>query len=196
MIAFLHGKLLEKTPQHAVIDVGGVGYRVFVTLNGYESLPLPGGDVKLHTVTISREDALHLYGFGEAEEKEMFLKLITVSRIGPKLACSILSGVTVDRLRSAIASRDKESFSKIPGVGPKTAERIIMELKDKIGPEIGKVVETDSDKNVSDATAALVNLGYQKTKAQAVVMKVKSENPDIELGDLIRKSLKSLSSHV
>ncbi len=195
MIAYLKGKLIEKNPQEAVIDVGGVGYRVFITLNGYEALPEKGREVELPTVTISREDAMHLYGFADRDEKEMFLKLIGVTRIGPKLACAILSGVKADVIRTAIVNRDKASFSRMPGVGPKTAERIIMELKDKFGPDAGIETSVDGGRDAVDAVAALVNLGYRKPQAEKAVSKICSQRPDVglEVGEIIRKALKALS---
>ncbi|GMT42815.1 MAG: Holliday junction ATP-dependent DNA helicase RuvA [bacterium] len=189
MIAYIKGTVVEKTPQYAVIDVNGVGYRLFITLDSYETLPEPGGRAELHAVTISREDAMHLYGFSNRPEKDMFLKLITVSRIGPKLACSILSGVKPDALQRAIVTRDTASFARIPGIGKKTAERIIMELKDKFEPGVYAAPLTGADLNISDAVAALVNLGYKQPQAQKTVSDVFNKNPGLELGDLIRKSL-------
>ena len=193
MIAYLKGTLIEKSPQEAVIDVGGVGYRVLITLNCYDSLPPPGGQAELPTVTISREDALHLYGFADTEERRMFKKLITVSRIGPKLACGILSGTKSDDLKRAIVMQDKESFSRIPGVGAKTAERIIMELKDKFADEKDSRPLTGAQKNSADACAALVNLGYKNMAAQKAVAEAAKESSGAELAELIRKSLKILS---
>lgn len=192
MIAYLRGALLEKTPQTAVMDVNGVGYRLFITLSGYESLPPAGQQAQMHTVTIAREDALHLYGFADKAEKEMFLKLISVTRIGPKLACAILSGIRPDALINAVAGGDKTRLSKVPGVGGKTAERIIMELKDKLGP-MTPVAEgaATPDRNVADAVAALVNLGYQKAQAEKAAQKAAEDSAT--LAELIRKSLKLLS---
>ena len=195
MIAHLKGTLIEKSPQEAVIDVGGVGYRVFITLNCYDALPPPGGTVEIVTVTVAREDAMHLYGFADSEERRMFKKLVTVSRIGPKLACGILSGTKAGALKQAILTQDKASFSRIPGVGPKTAERIILELKDKFTDE--KVSETlsGSEKDAADAVAALLNLGYKNVDAQRAVSEAARDSSGAELADLIRKSLKILSTH-
>jgi len=200
MIAHLKGTLIEKSPQEAVIDVGGVGYRVYITLNCYDALPPPGGEVEIVTVTIVREDALHIYGFADREERRMFKKLITVSRIGPKLACGILSGTRAGALKQAILSQDKASFSRIPGVGLKTAERLIMELKDKFADEkIGEAL-TGGEKNAADAVAALINLGYKNVDAQRAVSEAARETGGTgrtegeELAELIRKSLKILST--
>lgn len=194
MIAHLKGTLIEKTVQEAVIDVGGVGYRVYITLNCYDAMPPPGSDVEIVTVTIVREDAMHLYGFVDREERRLFKKLITVSRIGPKLACGILSGTKAGALRQAIVSQDKASFSRIPGVGVKTAERIIMELKDKFADEPAGEALTGSKKDEADALAALLNLGYKNVDAQRAVSEAVRENSNAELAELIRKSLKILST--
>ena len=194
MIAYLKGTLIEKTVQEAVIDVGGVGYRVYITLNCYDAMPPPGSDVEIVTVTIAREDAMHLYGFVDSEERRLFKKLITVSRIGPKLACGILSGTKAGALRQAIVSQDKASFSRIPGVGVKTAERIIMELKDKFADEPAGEALTGSKKDEADALAALLNLGYKNVDAQRAVSEAVRENSNAELAELIRKSLKILST--
>jgi len=196
MIAFLRGTVLEKTPQYAVIDVGGVGYRVFITLGGYEMLPGPGQEARIPTVTVTREDALHLYGFADKAEKEMFLKLVSVTRIGPKLACAILSGTKPEALRNAVLGGDKTALSKIPGVGGKTAERIIMELKDKLGPQFPQARAegvTAEARNMADAMAALLNLGYQKAHAEKALLKAMEETSGADLAMLIRKSLKNLS---
>lgn len=191
MIAYLKGTLIDKTPQYAVIDAGGVGYRAFITLNCYDALPQTGEKAELHTVTISREDSLHIYGFSDRMEKEMFLKLISVSRIGPKLACSILSGARPDALHRAIVTQDKDAFSRMPGVGKKTAERLIMELKDKLEPDLKTAPTAGGDS--ADAIAALLNLGYKETRARTAVSKILDENPGASLGELIRKSLQKLS---
>jgi Holliday junction DNA helicase RuvA len=193
MIAYLKGTLIEKSPQEAVINVGGVGYRVLITLNCYDALPQPGGTAEIHTLTISREDALHLYGFADREERVMFKKLVTVSRIGPKLACSILSGTKTEALRRAIVSQDKASFARIPGVGAKTAERIIMELKDKFAGEPAGIPLTGAEREMADAVAAMVNLGYKNADALKAVSEAAKNNSGADLAELIRKSLKILS---
>jgi len=192
MIAYLKGTLIDKTPQYAVIDTGGVGYRAFITLNCYDALPSVGEKAELHIITIAREDILHLYGFSDRMEKEMFLKLISVSRIGPKLACSILSGAKPDALRSAIVTRDNDAFSRMPGVGKKTAERLIMELKDKLEPALSEIAPMAGRDSV-DAITALVNLGYKETRARSAVSKIMEERPNAGLSELIRKSLQKLS---
>jgi Holliday junction DNA helicase RuvA len=195
VIAFVKGILAEKNPQQAVVEAGGVGYLVFITLGCYELLPEVGKETLVHTATIVREDAFQLYGFSDKAEKEMFNKLISVTRVGPKLACGVLSGIKTEALRNAILGNDKTALSKIPGVGGKTAERIIMELKDKLGPQVLHLGQTTPgvENNMGDAIAALLNLGYQKAQAEKAVIKAGSENPGADIGLIIRKSLKIIS---
>ena len=135
MIAFLHGKLAEATPTHVIVDVNGVGYAAFIPLSSYDKLPPKGGDVKLltHHHVIPREGTHQLFGFATAEEREMFLLLISVSGIGPKLALNILSSTSISTLRGAIVSGDSKTLSALRGIGKKTAERLVVELKDKLG---------------------------------------------------------------
>src|SRR3984885_12670761 len=140
MITFLHGKLIEALPTQVVVDVNGVGYEVLIPLSSFDKLPPPGGEVKLLTQLVVREDAHILYGFMSLAERDLFRLLInTVSGIGPKIALNILSGISVTAFRGAVANGDVKMLSQISGVGKKTAERIIIELKDKIGP--GGVLE-------------------------------------------------------
>lgn len=190
MIAWLKGTITEKTPSNVVLDVNGVGYRLFITLSTYEKLPDNGCEAQLHAVTIAREDALHLYGFFEADEKEMFLKLISVTKVGPKLACQVLSGLNAEGVRRAILIGDQDSLSRAPGIGRKTSERIIMELKEKLGPPLEA---TPAEQNINEAVAALENLGYKRTLAHKTVSKVARKKADAELSELIRESLKELS---
>jgi len=135
MIAWLKGRLLEKKPAELLLDVNSVGYRLFITFPTYESLPAIGSTTELYTVTVAREDSLTLYGFSSTNEKELFLKLTSVTRIGPKLALQALSGMNVDKMRVAIIKSDVGTLSQTPGIGKKTAERIVMELKDKLASE-------------------------------------------------------------
>jgi len=188
MIARLKGKVIRKTFSEVLLDVHGVGYRLFITLATYENLPSEGGEAALEAVTVAREDALHLYGFHDADEKEMFLKLVSVTRVGPKLACQALSGISAGRMRNAIRNADADILSRAPGIGKKTAERIVMELKDKLGPPL-ETAATPAD----DAAAALENLGYRGAQARKTVEQIVRQNPSIDLGELIRESLKTLS---
>src|ERR1035441_2462746 len=135
MIAYLHGQLAEATPTHVIVDCHGVGYAVFIPLSSYDKLPPRGGDVKLltHHHVIAQDGTQQLYGFVTAEEREMFLLLISISGIGQKLAINILSSTSIAALRNAIASGDTQTLSTLRGIGKKTAERLIVELKDKVG---------------------------------------------------------------
>ncbi len=192
MIGWLKGTVLDKSPSNLLLNVNSVGYRLFITLSTYEKLPAKGLGTELYTVTVSREDALHLYGFADMDEKEMFLKLISVTRVGPKLACQALSGTTAGEMRKAIAKGDHIALSKRPGIGKKTAERIIMELKDKIGETAIDEALPHGDAG-EDAVAALENLGYKKAESMKAVAKVLKEDGSVELSAIIRGALKLLS---
>ncbi|HEX3720801.1 MAG TPA: Holliday junction branch migration protein RuvA [Verrucomicrobiae bacterium] len=176
MIAFLQGKVIDALPTHATIEVSGIGYDVLIPLSSFDKLPAPGHMVKILTHLVIREDAHVLYGFMTATEREIFRLLInTVSGIGPKIALNILSGITVTAFRGAVASGDSKTLSQISGVGKKTAERIIIELKDKIGP--GGALEAQSEhralsadeQKTNDAVLALVALGYKMADAHETV---------------------------
>src|SRR5215207_11108016 len=170
MIHFLRGKLIEALPSQVTIDVGGVGYEVLIPLSSFDRLPPRGGDITLLTHLSIREDAHVLYGFMSAGERDMFRMLVhTVSGIGPKIALSILSGINLQALRSAVAMGDVKSLSQISGVGKKTAERIVVELKDKLGkgaalsPGGGdKLQLPPEDQKLNDAIAALLALGFKQ----------------------------------
>lgn len=172
MITFLHGKLVEALPTHIVIDVHGVGYEALIPLSSFDKLPQPGGDLKLLTQLIIREDAHTLYGFMSEAERELFRLLInTVSGIGPKIALNILSGISVTSFRGAVSNGDVKSLSQISGVGKKTAERIVVELKDKMGKagawEAASAARTlsASDQKLNDAVLALMALGFKQLEA-------------------------------
>lgn len=192
MIARIAGTLLEKRPGEALVDVNGVGYRLFISLATYEKLPAPGEEAVLSTVTVAREDALSLYGFHDAEEKELFGKLVSVSRVGPKLALQILSGVNASDLKSIIVRRDEGSLSRVHGVGKKTAERIILELKEKFVSVPGDTSLAGTGTHISDSIEALINLGYKRGQAERAVMKITADGQS-DLSTIIRKSLKELS---
>jgi Holliday junction DNA helicase RuvA len=200
MIGILTGLLARKTPQQVVVDVRGVGYRVHVSLATFYALPDEGVSITLEIHTVVREDAIHLYGFADSGEKTLFEQLITVSKIGPKLAQNILSGMAAADLRRAIASGDAEHLSTIPGIGLKTAERMVVELRDKIATEeagsrekeIVPGLEEKEKRVVADAAAALVNLGYRKKEAEKVVAKATREGA-ADLETLIRAALTLLN---
>ena len=177
MIHFLRGKLLETLPTQIIVDVGGVGYEVLIPLSSFDKLPPRGGDITILTHLSIREDAHVLYGFMSAAERDMFRLLInTVSGIGPKIALNILSGINISALRSAVAMGDVKSLSQISGVGKKTAERIVVELKDKLGktPAVeaiggARVQMSPEDEQFNDAVAALMALGYKQPDAHEAV---------------------------
>lgn len=200
MIGRLTGRLARKSPQQVILDVHGVGYRVQVSLATFYALPEEGSAVTLEAYTGVREDAIHLYGFADSREKTLFEQLITVSKIGPRLALNILSGMASEDLRRAIASGDVGRLSTVPGVGAKTAERMVVELRDKVGAEPveargGSVPGPGQGerRNVDDAVAALVNLGYRKKEAEKAVGRVAREGEG-DLEALIRRSLSYLSA--
>ena len=168
MIAHLRGKLLAKHPNQAIVETGGVGYDVTISVPTFSDLPAVGGDVALHIHTHVREDMLALYGFLRSAEKTLFEKLITVSGIGPKLAITILSGMAADEMVNAIRGNDIARLTRIPGIGKKTAERMVLELRDKLPPEkAGEVATMPTLSAVEeDVLSALMNLGYQRASAE------------------------------
>ena len=205
MIASLNGLILAKTPAAVILDVNGVGYEVFISSRTYDTLPAGGAPCFLHVHTVVREDAITLYGFGRPEEKELFLLLVTVSGIGPKLAQTILSGIGVADLRQAILLKDLARLTALSGVGKKTAQRICVELGEKVGtldgtlPEEGRpeAPAAAGGSPLADAASALVNLGYpQATAWEALrVGQQQSEEPDaLRVEDLIRLALRSLAA--
>ncbi len=207
MIASLTGKIQHIASDRCVVDVNGVGYEVFLSSEGLSRLPEKGGDVFLHIHTNVREDAFILYGFGTRAEKELFLTLKTVSGIGPKLSLAILSGMPVDALCQAISMEDVKGLTTISGVGKKTAERICMELKDKVGSlqsatfEVSQPTATTSisgGSTVMDALSALVNLGYPDSVAREALAKVKQQLGDtafteMKVEKLIKEGLRTLA---
>jgi holliday junction DNA helicase RuvA len=176
MITFLHGKLIEALPTQVTVDVNGLGYEALIPLSSFDKLPLPGQSIKLLTQLVVREDAHTLYGFMTSEERDLFRLLIhTVSGIGPKTALNVLSGISVTAFRGAVASGDLKSLSKISGVGKKTAERIVVELKDKIGmagaweAASAKHGLSADEQRINDAVLALVALGFKQIEAHDTV---------------------------
>ncbi len=200
MIAHLNGILLQKSTQSVIIDNAGIGYEVFVPLSTFYALPDKDERVGLHIHTHVREDALILFGFKTLLEKEIFLMLISVSGIGPKLAINILSGIGPDDLLEAMAHGDALRLQSIPGVGKKTAERIALELRDKalgvrgdLGAAPARIV-TDEDKRVfDDALSALLNLGYPAKSAKRAVEKALNRVEGVSLENLIKEALKMLA---
>jgi Holliday junction DNA helicase RuvA len=176
MITFLHGKLVEALPTQVVVDVNGVGYEALIPLSSFDKLPPPGQDVKLLTQLVIREDAHTLYGFVTVAERDLFRLLVNhVSGIGPKTALNILSGMNLVTFRGAVAGGDVKSLSQISGVGKKTAERIIVELRDKIGAAgaweaaSARRALSQDDQTTNDAVLALMALGFKQTDAHDAV---------------------------
>ncbi len=194
MIAHLRGRLLAKHPNQAVVDVAGVGYDVTISVPTFSDLPAPGGEVSLHIHTHVREDALALYGFLNMAEKQLFEKLLTVSGIGPKLAITILSGMPADDMIGAIRGNDVAKLTRIPGIGKKTAERMVLELRDKLPKEaFGETTQAPALGVVEeDVLSALVNLGYQRTAAERALA-VAQNGKAVSFDALFRESLAVLS---
>jgi len=198
MISFLEGKLVESLPTRVTVDVNGVGYEVLIPLSSFDKLPSTGNSVKLLTHLAVREDAHVLYGFMTSSEREMFRLLInTVSGIGPKIALNVLSGMNVTALRGAVANGDVKALSQISGVGKKTAERIVVELKDKIGaPGAWEAASAQralsaSDQKVNDAVLALIALGFKQVEAHESIrgaLSLLGEKATVE--DIVRACLK------
>jgi Holliday junction DNA helicase RuvA len=198
MIGFLHGTLVEALPTQALIEANGVGYEVLIPLSSYDKLPPPGQMVKLLTHLVVREDAHTLYGFMSSPERELFRLLInTVSGIGPKIALNILSGISVVAFRGAVATGDVKALSQISGVGRKTAERIVVELKDKIGAagawEAASAQRALSgpEQRVSDAVLALLALGFKQLEAHDCVRRVQATlGVEATVEELVRACLR------
>ena len=193
MIAHLRGRLLAKHPNQAVVEAGGVGYDVTITVPTFSDLPATGVEVALHIHTHVREDALALYGFLQHSEKQLFEKLLTVSGIGPKLAITILSGMATDQMMAAIRSGDIAQLTRIPGIGKKTAERMVLELRDKLPPATTAVAIVSKSPVQDDVLSALLNLGYKQTDAEHALA-ISAKNAKAESFDvLFRDALAGLS---
>ncbi len=194
MIGFLRGLLLHKNPQELILDVGGVGYRVLVPISTFCRLGDQGAQAQLLIHTHVREDQLVLYGFATPAELELFEKLISVSGVGPKVALGVLSGIEVEDLVQAIRGNDVVRLTRVPGVGKKTAERLILELKDKIAGLHGGTAEPQAPSpKRSDLLSALANLGYSSAEADRAAAEVLRLHPDASLGDLLRDALRVIS---
>jgi Holliday junction DNA helicase RuvA len=197
MIGYLQGNLLRTTPERLLVDVQGVGYEVHIPLSTWYEIERGGGkSVALFIHTHMREDGIALFGFWTEREKLLFEKLIGVGGIGPRLARVILSGMPPDDLLTAIASGDVGRLSTIPGVGKKTAERMVLELKDKMRELAAELPEKSSSAPApadDDVVSALVNLGYKASQAERAVAEVRRERPDAAFHELLRASLNRLS---
>ncbi len=201
MIAMISGKIVYKGISHVVIDAQGVGYRVFIPLTTFYVLPENGHDVTLHRHTHVKQDGINLFGFYTIQERDIFELMLTVSGIGPKMSINILSGISVSELLNAISKGDLKKLISIPGLGKKTAERLILELKEKVikrmiieeTPE-GTDRQREKDIIKEDALSALVNLGYKNNIAQDALDKVMSElTTDLAMEQILKRTLKILS---
>lgn len=204
MIAYLSGKILEKEANTVIIDVGGIGYEATIPLSTFYELGEIGEDISLRIFTYVREDTLQLFGFKTLQERELFLKLITVSGIGPKAGISMLSGMNSDEIIGAIRTDNLARLTSIPGIGKKTAERLVIELRDKVASlasisSESTTVSSDGQLPVStneiydDAISALVNLGYQRNAAEKAVNKAVQEGTEMSVQKLLRRSLQLLA---
>ncbi len=194
MIVFLEGRLDSKNPAQVVLNVNGVGYEILIPLSTYDKLPKAGETAHILTHFHVREDAQTLYGFSSPAERELFQLLLSVSKIGPKIALNVLSGLAVRELKRAVVEGDKKRLSSISGVGTKMAERMILELRDKLseGEALEAVAgeETPGDIRSRDAVLALVALGYKQQDAQKMLLAVDArDEPDLGVEDLVRKAL-------
>lgn len=205
MIAHLSGTLLTKEPNSVIVDVSGVGYEVNIPLSTFYELENEGSNVKLRIYTHVKEDALQLYGFRTERERELFVNFISVSGIGPKLGIALLSGMSADELVASIKNNNLARLTLIPGVGRKTAERLIVDLREKMTALAVSHVETEpgfgSDSSIppahddvrSQALSGLVNLGYQKSAAEKAVDSVLHEDGDITVESVLRRGLRKLA---
>lgn len=196
MIDSVKGLLFKKTPTYCVVNCSGIGIGIFVSINTYQHLGDEGSEIFLFTYLHVREDALSLYGFSEETERDMFQKLISVSGIGPRLAMTILSGLSVVDLQRAISSEDVDVLIRVPGIGKKTAQRVILELKEKIAVKMPytdtsfmALAPHERDK-INEALLALVTLGYRQSEAKVAIERVlKKEGHEISLENLIKLAL-------
>jgi Holliday junction DNA helicase RuvA len=198
MIAYLSGKLVSKEPFQLVIEAAGVGYEILCTQEAYNRAPSAGSPYNIHTRLIVREDSQTLYGFSTPEERRLFDLVITVSGIGPKTGLTVVSALGTETLKEAIRSGDLIALKGIPGIGKKTAERLVVELRDKLLKEepVSEVMLTSGDKNVrtrQEALSALVALGYNRADAEKAIRSVLRDDPDMakKVETLVKASLRS-----
>ena len=201
MIGFLSGKILEKDANTVIVDVGGVGYEVTIPLSTFYELGEIGSDVSLRIFTHVREDALQLFGFKTIRERDLYLKLVSVQGIGAKSGITMLSGMSADEIVTAIRTNNLARLTSIPGVGKKTAERLVVELKDKIGDLSSGTAATaaatgapgDTDSVFEDALSALVNLGYQRNAAEKALQGAANDGAEMNVQKLLRSALQKLA---
>lgn len=197
MIASITGKLRRKAADYLIVDVSGVGYQVYVPLSTFCGVPEQGEEVSLHIHTLLREDSLSLFGFLTQPEKDLFLLLLTVSGVGPRLALAVLSSLSVTDLSCALQAADDSTLCAIPGIGRKTAARMVLELKDKIptlmpAQDSSAKTPPGADSHQDDVISALVNLGYKRSQAEEAVRKAGHARPGMTVEELIREGLNVL----
>lgn len=194
MIAFLRGILKEKGQDSVIVEVDGVGYELFLSANAIVQLPELNQEVKLCTYLYMRDDLIQLYGFTSPSEKEMFIQLISVSKIGPKSALAALSTFSADAIRKAIAMNDIELVSSIPGIGKKTAQRLVLELREKVRREKISVLSVEEDSKVQEVRNALINLGYSQAEANRALEN--TEVDSISAEELLKRTLHNLGKSI
>ena len=195
MISYVRGKLAEKTPTYVVVETGGVGFKLWIPLSSFKALGEVGQDVRIPAYLHLREDRLQLFGFGTEEERDLFQCLISVSGVGPRVAQGILSGLQVDEFTTAVVNQDVETLTLAPGVGKKTAERLILELKDKVGNMFQVASDTRPGSPAPEAKSAvlaLVSLGYKQSRAQEIVFNIFRKDSTISVEEAIRQALQKL----
>ena len=191
MIASVSGEVLVRRPDHVVIDAGGVGYRLAVSAETLKAVPARGKQATLHSHLVVRDDAMHLYGFASEEERDLFLSLISVSGVGPKVAIAILSGGTPRELLGAIAAGDAKRFQAVPGIGKRTSERVIVELREKVAGQLEEGIATVSgepDDPRAEARDGLMHLGYTLTEAEKLLDGVDGESAEILISSALRRA--------
>jgi holliday junction DNA helicase RuvA len=192
VIASVRGEVLVRRPDHVVVESGGVGYRLTVSAETLKAVPGRGKQATLHAHLVSRDDSLQLYGFASEEERDLFLHLTSVSGVGPKVAVAILSGGTPRELLAAIAAGDGKRFQAVPGVGKRTAERVIVELREKVAGELGDggsaLATGDPDDPRALAREGLMHLGYTLTEAEKLLVGIDGESPEELIGAALRGS--------
>jgi holliday junction DNA helicase RuvA len=191
MIAAVRGEVLVRRPDHVVIDAGGVGYRLAVSAETLKSVPATGREGFLHAELIARDDSLALYGFASEEERDLFRELISVSGVGPKVAIAVLSGGASRELLRAIAAGDAKRFQAVPGIGKRTAERIIVELREKVAGALEEAIVTGAEQGGDPRTLArdgLVNLGYSPAEAEQLLGDADSEEPEELIAAALRRA--------
>lgn len=198
MFAHLSGRLIHKSTDHLVVDVGGIGYQVLVPLSTYYELGEEGSEISLKIHTVVREDSITLFGFLTDDEKTIFTRLIQVSGIGPRTGIGLLSGLSAAEFVNAVIRADVRRISGVPGIGKKTAERIILELKDRVktlaitGDQ--KIISSQSSPLQEDVISALINLGYQKNRVEKTVGEIIQKQAPESFEDFLRLALRKISS--